>query len=557
MAREQAGEAGSRALEQLKARAEQQAAVAKLSQRVLEMPEPQELYDAAVLLCAKALGSHVVGLLEVAPDSSDLRLLSILGMPVSPGSLLPRERFPVPTLTIENMAPVLIDDWREGENAQLHSPLIGAAAAISTASVPLIRAGQAVGALVAHRNERRPFDEQDVSFLLSVANLIADYGERRTLFTRLQLSDRLAAVGTLASGVAHEMNNPLTYVLANLQFLDDELRAVGASSGTTNELKRALEALREAREGAVRLGTIVRDLRTFSIGDGEVPTLVSLAPIVSSAINVVQSELRSKARLTQDITPVPMVRGNAARLGQVCLNLLANATQAIAPGHPEQNQVAVTLRASDAGEVLLEVKDSGCGIGRANLKRIFDPFFTTKGPGIGTGLGLSICHGIVKSMGGRIEVESEPGNGSTFRILLPAAPGLVPKSGEVPPLNPPRGRLLLVDDEPLVGMALRRALLAEHDVVLVQSGRAALEQLADQPFDALISDLVMPEMGGLELHDEACKRQPVLSARTLFITGSSLADALQELSERPGFSLLQKPIEVEALRQAVRKLVAQ
>ena len=390
-----------------------------------------------------------------------------------------------------------------------------------------------------------------------MANLIADYGERRTLFTRLQLTDRLAAVGTLASGVAHEMNNPLTYVLANLQFLDEELRAVGASSGTMNELKRALEVLREAREGAVRLGTIVRDLRTFSIGDGEVPTLVSLAPIVSSAINVAQSELRSKARLAPDITPVPMVRGNAARLGQVCLNLLVNATQAIAPGHPELNQIAVTLRATDLGEVLLEVKDTGCGIGPANLKRIFDPFFTTKEPGIGTGLGLSICHGIAKSMGGRIEVESEPGLGSTFRVFLPAAPGIVPKSGELPALNLPRGRVLLVDDEPLVGMALRRALLAEHDVVLVQSGRAALEQLAEQSFDALISDLVMPEMGGRELHDEACKRQPVLSARTLFTTGSTLPDALEQLAARPGFSLLQKPIEVETLRQMVRKLVAQ
>jgi len=544
----------ARARRQLETRAEQQAAVAQISQRALTLSDPQEVYDTAVHLCAQALEAQITVLVDASPESGELRMLSALGIPLTPGAIVPHESAPLLIKTVASAAPVKIDDWERGDSPELHTRLLLGAGVRASACVPLIRSGQAVGGLAAHRLDARPFDEQDMSFLQSMANAVQAYSDRRALFTRLQLTDRLAAVGTLASGVAHEMNNPLTYVIANLQFLDEELQGLGAPGHVLREgeLRRAVEALREAREGAQRLSVIVRDMRTFSTGDSEVPTTFSLVPVLLSSVNVAQSELRMRARLDLDVTPVPMVRGNAARLSQVFLNLLVNATQAIQPGSPDKNQVAVRTRTS-AGEVLIEVSDTGVGIPAANLRRIFDPFFTTKAPGVGTGLGLAICHSIVQKMGGRIEVESEPGRGATFRVFLPPSPGFTQPNLAAAPRA--RGRVLLVDDEPLVGMALRRALLAEHDVVLVQSGRAALEQVAGQPFDALVSDIMMPEMTGLELYDRLARELPALAQRMLFITGGVLHGV--DTPTRPGIAVLEKPIEVETFRRAVRKLVSQ
>ena len=534
------------AAEQAEARARQQAAVARLSQRALALGDPQELYDAAIHLAAEGLQAELVGLVELVPETQQLRLISILGIPLTIGAMLPLDAAPLPAYTVELGAPVRIDDWSQGNHRELLSMHVVPSGVKASASVPLFRSGQATGAMIAHRCTPRPFDDQDVSFLQAMANAVAAFDERRALFTRMQMSDRLAAVGTLASGVAHEMNNPLTYVLANLQFVDEELR----HSAHASELTRALDALREAREGAQRLSVIVRDLRTFSVGDSEIPTLVSLVPVLLSSVNVAQNELRGRAKLELDVQPLPMVRGNAARLGQVCLALLANATQAIEPGNPEKNSVTVRTRARD-NDAVLEVIDTGSGIAPENLKRIFDPFFTTKGPGVGTGLGLAICHGIVEKMHGRIEVESELGRGSTFRVVLPVAPGMGSSPGRVKT----RARILLVDGEPLAGMAMRRALLADHDVVLVQSGAAALAELARQePFDALVSGVQMPEMSGAELHQRLAQVRPALAARTVFVANPGV-EMSPEMG-RLGAPVLEKPVEGDALRRAVSKVIA-
>jgi two-component system, NtrC family, sensor kinase len=248
-----------------------------------------------------------------------------------------------------------------------------------------------------------------------------DLTERKQMQARLVLSDRLVAMGTLAAGVAHEINNPLTFVLSNLSFLATELRGL-ATELPAGRLTEAEEVLREATMGAHRVRQIVGDLKTFSRADDEAPTVVSLQKVLESALTIARAELRARAQVVRDFTDVPPVEGSEGRFGQVFLNLLINAAQAIPIGQPDRNEIRVRLRSLEE-HVLVEVRDTGAGIPPEMRSRIFDPFFTTKPVGEGTGLGLFVCQGIVTRFGGEISVESEEGQGTTFRVIFPVARG--------------------------------------------------------------------------------------------------------------------------------------
>ncbi|WP_164013893.1 ATP-binding protein [Pyxidicoccus trucidator] len=265
-----------------------------------------------------------------------------------------------------------------------------------------------------------------------------DITDRKAMQAQLVVSDRLAAVGTLAAGVAHEINNPLAFVLSNLSFLSGELQGVSRElpPGRTAEME---EVLREASDGAHRVRQIVRDLRTFSRGDDEAATSVNVQSVLESAITMARGELKMRAQIVREYRDVPLVEGNEGRFGQVFLNLLINAAQAIPQGKPDQHEVRLVLR--HAGDrVIVEVTDTGVGMPPEVRARIFDPFFTTKPVGEGTGLGLSICHGIVTGFGGEISVESEEGRGSTFRVVLPVAQAQ--RARETPLAQPPHLHLL-------------------------------------------------------------------------------------------------------------------
>jgi signal transduction histidine kinase len=236
---------------------------------------------------------------------------------------------------------------------------------------------------------------------------------------KLLFADRLASMGQLAAGVGHEINNPLTYVLTNLNFVREELRHPGPSS--EQERQQLLEAVEEAREGAERVRVIVQDLKTLSRPDDESSVPVDVPTVVRSAAKMASHEIHLRARLVEDCQDVPPVQGNPARLVQVLLNLLINAAHAIPEGQVAENEIRVVARPRDDGHVIIEVSDTGSGIPAEHLERIFDPFFTTKPVGKGTGLGLSVCHTIITALGGSIHVESQPGQGSTFRITLPVA----------------------------------------------------------------------------------------------------------------------------------------
>jgi signal transduction histidine kinase len=305
--------------------------------------------------------------------------------------------------------------------------------------VPLQRSGSTVGVLNVIYQQPNAYDDLDVRTLELMGQLLgaamsnaAEFAakqalvgelataleDRKQMQARLLVADRLASVGTLAAGVAHEINNPMAFILSNLRFLEDECRQIQGEM-PSDWIQEMQDALQETQEGAERVRQIVRDLQTFSRDEGEQLTWVDVGGVLEASLGMVRSELRHRgAHVVKHVEPVPPVWANEARLGQVFLHLLINATQALSSSKPDQNEVRVQLRA-EPGRVVIEVADNGCGIPPELHDRIFDPFFTTRTSREGVGLGLSICHVIVTGLGGHIEVESEVGQGTTFRVTLP------------------------------------------------------------------------------------------------------------------------------------------
>ena len=234
---------------------------------------------------------------------------------------------------------------------------------------------------------------------------------------QLVLADRLASLGTLAAGVAHEINNPLTYMLANLEWIVESLPAL-LSDPDGPEAAAMFVALDEARQGTLRVGAIVRDLSVFSRDSGSVTGPVDVHLAVESALKMTSHTLGEHVRIVRDLRPVPKVRGIDGRLVQVLINLLVNAGHAM-PGSGRDDQITVSTVVDAGGRVIIAVRDTGVGILADKIERIFDPFFTTKDVGGGPGLGLSISHGIVTSFGGDLIVESEVGSGTVFSVVLP------------------------------------------------------------------------------------------------------------------------------------------
>jgi PAS domain S-box-containing protein len=380
-----------------------------------------------------------------------------------------------------------------------------------------------------------------------------DTTERRLLQMRLQMADRLASVGTLGAGVAHEINNPLAYMIVNLHLVTESLERLKGSP-VASTVEPLHQIVRETMEGAERIASIVRDLKTFARGQPEErlgPVEVSRA--VELACKMADNVIRHRARLVTEFDAVASVHGSESRLCQVFLNLLLNAAHAIPESDTQEHEIRVAIRQASPREVVVEVRDTGVGMTPEVLARIFDPFFTTRAVGEGTGLGLSICHGIIDSMGGRITVESTPGKGSTFRVFLGAVERVVEAPREPPPAPATgRARLLVVDDEPYVTRALHRSLSPEHEVVIAHGARAALELLGrGNRYDLILCDVMMPGMTGMDLYQELNRMAPDQAKRVVFMTGGAFTPrALSFLQEVPN-PKLSKPLDVRQLRTLV------
>ncbi len=394
---------------------------------------------------------------------------------------------------------------------------------------------------------------------LHIANvaLARDVGEIREMQARLLLADRMASLGTLAAGMAHEINNPLAFVLANLAFLRAELERLAPR--LPDEDRRALDAvLHDTAGGAERIRGVVQDLGIFSRGlPAQVEDVVDVNAVVEFALKMADNEIRHRARLVRALGPVPPVAGGDARLGQVVLNLLVNAAQAIAEGDAARNEIRVATSADADGHVVIEVSDTGCGIDPEALPRIFDPFYTTKPVGRGTGLGLSISHRIGSARGGESGVESRPGRGSEFRVRLPAARADL----RVPPAAVPspagRARVLVVDAEKTVGAAIARFLGRRHDVAHVERADEALRRVrSGERYDLVLCDLMMPEVTGMELHDRVAAEWPEQAERFVFMTGGAFTAGAQRFVESSSVPVVSKPVDLDRLEGLVQARLA-
>jgi PAS domain S-box-containing protein len=392
----------------------------------------------------------------------------------------------------------------------------------------------------------------------SILSLIRDVTERRALEARLVQADRLAALGTLAAGVAHEINNPLAYVMLNLDWIARKL-AEGATDPASIEAMK--EMLREARGGAARVATIVHELRSFSRSDGEARRPIDLTDVVRAAIRIAGHEIRPRAQVTTSFDPTPLVWATEGRVEQVVINLLLNAAQAMPETRAATNEIRVSVRTDGAARVVLEVSDNAEGIPPEILSRIFDPFFTTKPPGLGTGLGLSICHGIVTSLGGQITVHSEPHEGTTFRVSLPAAPleagEPVPPSERQPQPSAQRARVLIVDDEVHIASTMRELLAHDHDVVAVTSGAEAFGALrTGVDFDVIFCDLMMPDVTGMDLYRRVRDEKPGFERRIVFMTGGAFTPRAAEFLASVDNPRLEKPFSLSLVERTVRDMVS-
>ncbi len=383
-----------------------------------------------------------------------------------------------------------------------------------------------------------------------VFGVFQDVTEREQMRARLIHAEKLASIGTLAAGVGHEVNTPLSFIKTNSQLLHEELEGLAgvSPSGRLSELR---EMAAEILDGVTRIQRIVQGLRTFARAGEPRCERLELPRVLDVAARLSATEVRHRARLVRDFDPAtPHVMGDETQVVQVAVNLLVNAAHAT-PESMEDAQIVLSCGRSSDGSAYFSVKDDGVGIPPELASRVFEPFFTTKGPGTGTGLGLAISHGIVEALGGRIVIDSG-GSGTEMRVLLPAAPSM----SSAPPRRQARvaSRVLVIDDEPLVGRALQRT-LRESRVAVETNSRAALERLeSGECFDVVICDLMMPGLNGDELYERAIARVPTLEGRFVFITGGALSLRAQEFLDSVPELALEKPIDIDAVRRAVRNI---
>jgi PAS domain S-box-containing protein len=386
-----------------------------------------------------------------------------------------------------------------------------------------------------------------------VVSTFHDISALKNLTERASQQERLATIGTLVAGIGHEINNPLAYVLGNLDFALDELREIAGPS-PSNRLRETITSLVESRVGAERIRKIVRGLRALAREDVALSS-IDVASVVDCSLGMAVHETRHRAEVVVELEEEVYVLGDESRLAQVMVNLIVNAAQAFEKDDLASNRITVSARKLTGGKVLVEVSDNGPGVPVDLQRRVFDPFFTTKPVGIGTGLGLSVSRTIVTTLGGELSLRSTPGAGTTFTLLLAGASDLPQVPGEAaPPVSPLRARVLIVDDEPAVANSVRRLLTKEHDVTVFTDPREALAAMRATPaVDLILCDLMMPHLSGQDLYRQAGLIGADLQERFVFITGGATNPEVRAFLEQVSNERLEKPFSAENLLRMARR----
>ncbi|MEM7435210.1 MAG: ATP-binding protein [Myxococcota bacterium] len=398
--------------------------------------------------------------------------------------------------------------------------------------------------------------------------------------------DRLRAIGRLAAGLAHEVNNPLTFVLANLESLREshqsirrfvrDLRGGLANDGEISPngfdqlveetnlqevIDDAADMLTDCHKGMHRIQDIARSLGTFSRSADEQAEMTDIARVVDDACAMVFNQIRYRARLVKRFDPIPLLPAYPGRIAQALVNLLTNAADAIDGGAYDKHRIVVSVRL-EGDEVVIGVSDTGTGIGEGDRSRIFTPGFTTKAHDGGMGLGLTLCKRVAEEHGGRVEVHDLPVQGTRFELIIPVDTGLEPverprDSRPVSEAPSSRARILIVDDDAMVLSALRRRLRRRYDIVTGLGGVEALERLEEDPhFDAIICDLMMPEVDGKSFYETVQKLYPELAGCIVFMSGGAFTPRLRKFAASVSNPVLQKPVtreHLESMLSLIRK----
>jgi signal transduction histidine kinase/CheY-like chemotaxis protein len=398
--------------------------------------------------------------------------------------------------------------------------------------------------------------------MIAMAALSNDVSQLRKLQRTAIQNDRVMAMGTLAASVAHEINNPLTYVLSHGDALADELdvldRLLGGDSPNLADVRAAVGRLREGlapiRTGTNRIAAITRDLRSFSRPDERSLAPVNLRAVVESVLKLVAKEVEARARLVLDLQDTAPVIGNEARLIQVVLNLIVNAYQALPPDSPGYHQVAVSAR-NDGARVVVEVSDSGPGVPVADRERIFEPFFSTKEIGIGTGLGLFVCRNIVRGFSGEVEVGDRPGGGALFRVALPAVSATAlpaaAAASAAPVAKATGAHVILIEDDRLVARAFSLQLgQAGYRVSTYGDGQSGMRALLEtNDFDLVFCDLMMTGVTGMDLAEQLAKQAPEKAEKLVLMTGGAFSSRARDFVARHRDRTIDKPFDIVAETQ--------
>jgi PAS domain S-box-containing protein len=392
--------------------------------------------------------------------------------------------------------------------------------------------------------------------IIGIIGIARDITERKESEAQLQRqrdalyqSEKLATMGQLLAGVAHELNNPLSVVMGQAALLQQSIRS-----------KRQAERAAKIVQAAERCARIVNNFLALARQRPPERHPVQLNAVVQEAVELLAYPLRvdSVEVVFALADEMPVLRADPHQLHQVVVNLVANAHQALREIGGVRRLTLATGVEAGGGRVWLEVRDTGPGIAMELKGRIFEPFFTTKPPGVGTGLGLSLCQGIVEGHGGSIGVVPGAERGAAFRVELPVEE---PEWAVQPPveLTPPvvRGkRILVVDDEPGIAGVLAEVLqLDGHAVETVSNGEAALGKLTAGGYDLILSDIRMPELDGPGLYWEIERRDPHMLQRMIFLTGDTLSPATREFLEKTGVPCLSKPFALSDVREIVQHVL--